>query len=443
MTQPFAICDTFLLSPGNSLSEIEREKIVTDFRFLFTFSPFILDSRVTILSRATKLQFENEPNAGQGALACYLLLPVLENSFRRMFVAVNGLSEEILQAKSSTYYTTLDVFLSRLLLVPGEECEKTTRVNSVAEELKEPCMDLLEDLFMSPRGPKIRDKVAHYHWQPSTISFNHSEILLSILIWVSLHCCEEEQATMWRNYCSPATIDCLDRIEKYLTEYAPAFHPWAILHQSITQTRMELQKSLELIAETREKSAVQLGDGWEELSDCLKTRSVSPFHLNQPSNPYGLSANAELKVQGILSHHNLHREKGFIPSSRPGSIVFSEQLVLTTQLMEVTLRFLIKIQETWEDLSQKIVTEKANKRQIGAFDRLCDFLDDFLLMAELAILFAEISYCERGSVSNLCLAKKFLCSMSKAEAKLSTRSWDEILTPFISTCLPELSLYMR
>ncbi len=103
-----------------------------------------------------RLRAQGSPEGWERLEALCLLCSTLEHALRRAYCALNNLSELSVSADSQVLYTTLDLFMAVRV---GEGDASTA--NRVVEALGAPTMMALLDLMHLPRGPRIRDRVAH------------------------------------------------------------------------------------------------------------------------------------------------------------------------------------------------------------------------------------------------------------------------------------------
>ncbi|XP_055683142.1 endoplasmic reticulum membrane-associated RNA degradation protein-like [Lutzomyia longipalpis] len=88
---------------------------------------------------------------GNYASGIILILPQFELILRKIYGEVNDVD---IMARIGSYYIILDTFMEEFL--PGNE-----KVNQIHEIFCPGTLHLIHDLFMAPKGPRIRDKISH------------------------------------------------------------------------------------------------------------------------------------------------------------------------------------------------------------------------------------------------------------------------------------------
>ncbi|XP_021918733.1 endoplasmic reticulum membrane-associated RNA degradation protein-like [Zootermopsis nevadensis] len=82
-----------------------------------------------------------------------LLLPQIEQVLRSIFCWANGCPERVLTAESTSFYTTLDEILAENI--------NDMKINKVRAVLGDCLIEMLQDIFVHQKGPRIRDKISH------------------------------------------------------------------------------------------------------------------------------------------------------------------------------------------------------------------------------------------------------------------------------------------
>ena len=201
-----------------------------------------------------------------------LLLPQMEQVLRSIFCLANGCPERVLTAESTSFYTTLDEILAENI---GD-----TESNKVRAVLGDPIIEMLQDIFVHQKGPRIRDKVSHGECDlcdTPQILTNHI-VCLSLAVIIQA---EEEKSVKGSSssilqnstidvkvcssdYCLGKTVVKLEnQIRDVSKKYASKFHPSSLLKISIAEVACKL---MEWETYPRPESVEGLGCmSWEEL----------------------------------------------------------------------------------------------------------------------------------------------------------------------------------
>jgi hypothetical protein len=203
-----------------------------------------------------------------------LLLPQMEQVLRSIFCWANGCPERVLTAESTSFYTTLDEILAENI---GD-----TQTNKMRAVLGDSVIEMLQDIFVHQKGPRIRDKVSHGECDlcdtPQILTNHIVCATLAVIIQA-----EEEKSVksstdlsnIWHNStddvkvcssdcCSVKTVVKLEnQIRDMSKKYASKFHPNSLLKISIADVACKL---MEWETYPRPVSVEGLGcKPWEEL----------------------------------------------------------------------------------------------------------------------------------------------------------------------------------
>jgi len=111
-------------------------------------SPLFYAKNINIL-----VQVHTYMSSGEFGLCSILLLPLLEVTFRKLFVIENDCPERMLTAEAECLYTTYNEIF--------EEHLENGELNKIQKCLGEDLMLLMYDLLTLPDGPRVRDKLSH------------------------------------------------------------------------------------------------------------------------------------------------------------------------------------------------------------------------------------------------------------------------------------------
>ncbi|GAB0097273.1 Endoplasmic reticulum membrane-associated RNA degradation protein [Sergentomyia squamirostris] len=150
----------------------------------------------------------SEENYASGII---LFLPQFELILRRIYGHINGVD---IDAKIGSYYVILDTFME-------EKLPEMDKVNEIHKLLNSGCLHLIYDIFIAPKGPKIRDKISH--GELSLEEFNDKHLLEKLITLV---------------------FEILSSISGFnqCREYRSQFHPNGQLLRDLMTTRRALNE---------------------------------------------------------------------------------------------------------------------------------------------------------------------------------------------------------
>jgi len=177
----------------------------------------------------------------------------MEQVLRSIFCLANGCLERVLTAESTSFYTTLDEILAENI---GD-----TQTNKLRAVLGDSIIEMLQDIFVHQKGPRIRDKVSHGECDlcdTPQILTNH---IVCATLAVIIQAEEDKYAknstdlsSILRNstdnvkvcssdYCSVNTVVKLEnQIRDMSKKYASKFHPSSLLKISIADVICKLME---------------------------------------------------------------------------------------------------------------------------------------------------------------------------------------------------------
>ncbi|XP_055709956.1 endoplasmic reticulum membrane-associated RNA degradation protein-like isoform X1 [Phlebotomus papatasi] len=129
-----------------------------------------------------------------------VLLPQFELVLRKIYGKLNNVD---IRAKIGSYYVILDTFMDTV--IPGTE-----ESNKIHQILNPGILHLIHDLFVAPKGPRIRDKISHGELSLGEI---HDKSLLNKLIALTLEVLSEFSERPF------------EKISGNLRGYKSQFHP--------------------------------------------------------------------------------------------------------------------------------------------------------------------------------------------------------------------------
>ena len=190
-------------------------------------SPLFYSRNFPVLNKI-HLYFKTE----EFGLCCVLLLPLLEVTFRKLFVIENDCPERMLTAEAECLYTTYNEIFEELL----ENGEK----NKIQQALGEDLVLVMYDLLTLPDGPRVRDKLSHGEvWFSLDSSDEKSEqdmkTLASHLLTILLILLSKK---------STKSTESKDLNESFKTyqNYKTLFHPSTLLVKSLLQNFAKLDR---------------------------------------------------------------------------------------------------------------------------------------------------------------------------------------------------------
>jgi hypothetical protein len=177
----------------------------------------------------------------------------MEQVLRSFFCWANGCPERVSTAESTSYYTTLDEILAENI--------SNTQTNKVRELLGDSVIEMLLDIFVHQKGPRIRDKVGHGECDlcdTPHILTNHiicatlaviiqaeeeKSMKSSIDICSTLQNSTDEVKMCSPDYCPVKTVIKLEnKIRDVSKKYASKFHPSSLLKMSIAEITHKLME---------------------------------------------------------------------------------------------------------------------------------------------------------------------------------------------------------
>lgn len=442
-----------------------RSITLQDIDNLLTLSSFTIPERKDILLYVFKSIIHNSNDTfisgiPRNLYLLQLILPQLEHHLRVLFVNMNNLSKDLLNAKSSVYYTTIDIFIGLQYVMetkwnPQEseiELKQDTKPidNRIPLQLGLAYSTFLSDLFLQPSGPRIRDRIAHFEWNPNSIPPELIKYILFFWIWISLKLVKEDRKK---------DFECFNDIYNYVDLYSSNYHPSILLQRSLRNTTKSLQSFNNSIEKDRTIINVNidsLSEGEITFQDCFHKRITVLCNRNTNGD---IICN-ELKLF-ILNTFNIPSDLSieemdnaiYYPVVSITCSQFDNRIINALQLVNNALQDFIKtLIDKWDSHKESILNETASKRQINAFDKYTRIIDDYIIMCMISIYSIEIIHRSLGTSKsvngvsnemkkrgNIKWINRLLMSIEKANCKLQSHQWSEVISFFKDNILFEVT----
>jgi hypothetical protein len=178
----------------------------------------------------------------------------MEQVLRSIFCWANGCPERVLTAESTSLYTTLDEILAENI--------NDTETNKVRAVLGDCLIEMLQDIFMHQKGPRIRDKFSHGECNLCDIPQSFTNHIICVTLAVIIKAKEEEKVKSSSDLCStpqlltdevkiPCSCDhhsaktvfkLENKIRDASKKYTSKFHPSSLLKNSIVKVGHKLME---------------------------------------------------------------------------------------------------------------------------------------------------------------------------------------------------------
>jgi len=169
--------------------------------------------------------------SGEFGLCSVLLLPLLEVTFRKLFVIENDCPERMLTAEAECLYTTYNEIF--------EEHLENGEMNKIQKCLGEDLMLLMYDLLTLPEGPRVRDKLSHGE---VLFSFNSDdEKSQKVMKALAGHLLAVLVILLSKKTVTPVSEDLTQVLQTY-QNYKSLFHPTTLLVNSLLQNLANIEK---------------------------------------------------------------------------------------------------------------------------------------------------------------------------------------------------------
>lgn len=337
-----------------------------------------------------------------------VMLPQLEHSLRRVFVAVNEFAEErLLTAEAAVYYTTLDIMTAQRhdpeAYAEGENYvtgDAHGPLNRLPLELGQPMMHLLRDLNDWFAGPRLRIKVSHGLVARSSIPRATTDLVMVAAIAL---CARYDP-------CPAMQGPFVSRCVEYVEAYRPYYHPISIL-QRRTFTCLEAwgRHHRLSIADRGELGGPASADApCEAEADESALRSLVSAVATHLETLYGhpplfLSPDAGEAPRQLLPddpHFGAFGLTKRVFCSRHEESVTA----LLTDIVGLVREILAEVSVRYEALGKLVAERRAYHQQRRIFAKLRASLPYFGLLAQLVMLLVEETACRQDRLEQAAAA---------------------------------------
>ncbi|PNF14215.1 hypothetical protein B7P43_G12221 [Cryptotermes secundus] len=179
-----------------------------------------------------------------------LLLPQMEQVLRSIFCWANGCPERVLTAESTSFYTTLEEILAENIT--------DMKTNKVRAVLGDCLIEMLQDIFVHQKGPRIRDKFSHGECDLCDIPKNLANHIICVALAVIIKARKEEKSvksnsslcgtpqllTNDMNICPShhCSVKLENKIREASKNYVSKFHLSSLLKISVTEVAHKLME---------------------------------------------------------------------------------------------------------------------------------------------------------------------------------------------------------
>ncbi|KAL6078838.1 endoplasmic reticulum membrane-associated RNA degradation protein-like isoform X5 [Balamuthia mandrillaris] len=342
------------------------------------------------------------------------LLPALEHSIRRVFVAVNNCPIQLLDAVMYDYYTTLDILVAETL-----EWSEDGSKNHVCEEIGEGAMRALWDLCICPEGPRLRDRISHGEIEPNAIS----HLLCEHVLALAIHLCS-------RYHLPSSQFQLQERhYDRFFRSYISTFHTQSILIHKLCSFSEEWRAFSLLSNEPTEE-----GEG-ETIKIEKQEGEVLPTDLEERTSVQRakclfVNAPTEEKDETQVLLEDLYR--------LPTLYLSSSQLqciACLRKVISISRKILAKITERYVELKQLIESRRARSRQRNSYEKLTQCLPFFSAVLRLVGIAVVQALFQCSPAPDKCVNPKdiklytqmFVC-LEKTFSTLESNKWEEAKT---------------
>jgi len=207
------------IDSSNQVDLTENVKL-EDVYQLASNSPLFYAKNIDIL-----VQVHSYMISGEFGLCSVLLLPLLEVTFRKLFVIVNECPERMLTAEAECLYTTYNEIF--------EEHLENGELNKIQKCLGEDLMLLMYDLLTLPDGPRVRDKLSHGEvlFSVNLTGENSHKVMKS----VASHLFAVLVILLSKKISDHLIPESLIGVLKTYKDYKSIFHPTTLLVKSLQE----------------------------------------------------------------------------------------------------------------------------------------------------------------------------------------------------------------
>ncbi|KAJ4434776.1 hypothetical protein ANN_23347, partial [Periplaneta americana] len=339
-----------------------------------------------------------------------LLLPQMEQMLRSVFCWINGCPHRVLTAESTSFYTTLDEILAEKL-DDGE-------INKLRIALGDSIMEILQDIFVHPKGPRIRDKVSHGECDlydiPKIITNHIICAALGIVLKVkeakknvetisnvsdtSISTNDAEIRNSMQYSCCNEKVVQIENVIKYSSKkYCSKFHHSSLLKTSIVEV---IEKLMEWETYPRPKGVGELTcKTWQEV---VEEDSVQVLHVKQNlwnSLPRTLIENDNSDTQNLSAITDFLMEYKVLTLYR--SKIETDILNILKQISDNTQLICSHVEEGLTEKYRLLSSHKLRSRQRDTYSRMLNSVPYIHIAVQNVVLILIIYLFQ---VNNVCTA---------------------------------------
>jgi hypothetical protein len=298
----------------------------------------------------------------------------MEQVLRSIFCWANSCPERVLTAESTSFYTTLEEVLAENIT--------DTKANKVRAVLGDCVVEMLQDIFVHQKGPRIRDKVSHGECDLCDIPRNLANHIICVALALSIKAGKEEASVKSdSSLCSTPQLStndinispshhCSDELESKIREaskkYVSKFHLSSLLKISIIEVSYKL---MEWETYPRPESVDELRcKKWEEVIQEDET------HLLQLKHDLWNSVSGTITLSSCDYENNFSDIIGFITEYKILTIFRSKNesdiLNLLKQITDNLQLICKQIEEGLKDKYQLLCSRMLRSRQRETYSRM-------------------------------------------------------------------------
>ncbi|GLH12880.1 Endoplasmic reticulum membrane-associated RNA degradation protein [Gryllus bimaculatus] len=165
--------------------------------------------------------------------ALLLLLPQVEHMLRCLYCRINDCLEQMLTAESISLYTTLNEIMAENIINEDGVCRENKIINFLGESV----MEMLQDIFVHPAGPRLRDKIGHGECNLKDIPEQLVNQIISVIVVIEMKSWEElPNQTLKKE----VHVELKNQIHHMCKNYITKFHPTSLLKVTIRHCLLNL-----------------------------------------------------------------------------------------------------------------------------------------------------------------------------------------------------------
>jgi len=358
--------------------------------------------------------------SGDFSLCSVLLLPLLEVTFRKLFVIENDCPDRMLTAEAECMYTTYNEIF--------EEHLENGKLNTIQNCLGEDLMLLMYDLLTLPEGPRVRDKLSHGEVPFSlNLADDKSQKVMKTL---ANHLLTVLIILLSKNTSSHQISKDLSEVLQTYQSYKSLFHPSTLLVNSLLQNLADITiiDQVESPANFEFENCERNLFSQEESCSALITFMGSVFVdtndlTNLSRSEILLNINEALKFYKGSTLYRPRQEYEVLTLLQK----ISDQISLACERVVENMKEKLELFETKEMRSRQRVTYKRMLETIPKFKN--ELLIIIFFIFHSLVRKDEISLLDPGKLS---LFVKYLkrvlkiCENICAKVHIQKNTWDEV-----------------